>query len=241
MKQDSTALLFGGALLASGMPAHAQEMIFHDSSLDGYQPSFTRHVLEAYASDGYGGYSTQFSDVLIDEFAPDDLNLETTRTSRYGVNTTRTIRTSELIRTEAEWEGGGIYDQGRGSAGIYQHFSVTEDTNLVVTWDLTGLTIDYASMILFEEVSNDVLMEFPEFDDNVSNTLVIPLTAGTRYVFAGGLFVRAGSYDTLEGGIGQFDALGVPQFIQARIVPAPPAGLLGLGASCWILRRRRST
>ena len=214
--------LFGGALLTAGMTANAQQFIINANDSTGAYPSF--------AQSQANGDPAPYGDYV---YAPAPLNTSSTAyTAAYGTNTFSTSETSNTLRAEAIWDGAGSAGFGYGFNNIQAFFQVSQDADLVLSWDVSG-TDGFVSAIVIEDASGTTLLDVdPLAGDALSGSETVSLTAGTDYAFIGGM---------TNGGFGPFiEVANETQFIQAQLVPAPGAmGLLGV-AGLAATRRRRS-
>ena len=214
--------LFGGALLTAGMTANAQQFIINTTDSTGAYPTFAQSAAEGDPAP-YGDYV----------YAPSPLNTSSTAyTAANGTSTFSTSETSNTLRAEASWDGTGSAGYGYGFNNIQAFFQVSQDADLVLSWDVSG-TDGFVSAFVIEDVSGATLLDVdPLGGDALSGSETVSLTAGTDYAFIGGM---------TNSGFGPFiTTANETQFIQAQLVPAPGAmGLLGV-AGLAATRRRRS-
>jgi hypothetical protein len=216
MKNSMKACLFGGTLLAAGI-ANAQEFIIAGTDTTGAYPTFA-------VSQGYGG-SSQVA------YGPGSLNTSSVGTTGLtGTTSMSTIQTSTLLRAEGSWDGAGSLGYGYGLARFQVFFQVSQNADLVISWDVTA-TDAYASSIVLEDVSGATLFVFDGLSgDPLSGTATISLQAGVDYVYLGGL---------VRSGFGPFIFGQGTKFVQAELIPAPGAfALLGLAGLAGSRRRR---
>ncbi len=227
MELKTKACLFGGALLTAGMAADAQpEFIIQANDITGAYPTFA--LSDAYNYANPYGYDTAY--------AP-DLNTTETETDAggffgsFGTSTASTIQTSNLLRAEASWQGDGLAGYGFAEALFQVFFQVSEDAELVVSWDVED-TDGFASAVVLDENAGAELFSFDGLADGapLSGSATIALEAGTDYAYIGGL---------TNSGFGPFLFNTETQFVQAELIPTPGTlGLLGIAGVAAARRRR---
>ncbi len=165
--QNVTKTLFGGALMAAGMTAHAQTFIYQDSSSDNAYSS----IAYSYA---YGGaYDFAARPAALNTFSSGFLPVT-------GTTTMSTSQTSTSMGVSASWAGDGSYGFGGGNANLVQFFEVSADGSINVSWDVSGTDgwgfafIDVyngANLFLWDGIGGDPL----------TGSVDVPVTAGTEY------------------------------------------------------------
>jgi len=218
--------LFGGALMAAGMTANAQQFVINDFDVTGAYPSFAQSrasgdinpygdVAYAYTGGGLDTYSTAYD-------------------PGFGTGTFSTTVNSNLMRADGQWAGDGTTGYGYGISRIQAFFQVSQDADLIVSWDFSN-TDNYATAVVLEEVGGATLVDVQGLAGAPAiGTQTVSLQAGVDYAFIGGLFGNAGF-----GSFGPFIFDSNVKFVQAELVPAPGAmGLLGFAGLAATRRRR---
>lgn len=215
--KTSTKALFGGALMAAGMTAHAQQFVYAATSSDGAYSSFAYSVAYAYGSD------VAYGPAALNTYA-------TSYTYLTGTTTTWTTQTNTSMGAYGSWDGGGYLGYGYGGNQIQQFFEVSEDADLLIEWDVSG-TDGYAQSVVLTYADGSALYSWDGFSGAASGSATISLSAGTEYAIVFGL--NAGFFPFF------FDT--DTQYITATLVPVPApatAGLLGLAGLAATRRRR---
>lgn len=211
--------LFGGALLAAGVTANAQQFILQDSSSDGAYTSF------AYLVDiDSNAYNIAY--------APESLN--TSLSGSYAEYST--TQSSNLLRIDAQYDGTSPSGQAYGGGAFQQYFRVTEDSDLVVSWNLSG-TDGFNTAFIVEDASGAFLFNIFNIDGAItgSGSTTLRLSAGVDYQATLGFFQPTITGSTFFPFLSSTEV----QFIQTELIPAPAtAGLMGL-AGVMVTRRRR--
>ncbi len=118
--------LFGGALLAAGMSANAEEFTFVDAS--GAYVSNAQSC--AYGASPYCMAAT----------AP--AALDTSRapgsTAYLGGVTTSATQAADSVRVDAMWDGAGGFGYGFGGSRLQQVFTVDSAAGLEIAWEALG-------------------------------------------------------------------------------------------------------
>jgi hypothetical protein len=217
--------LFGGALFAAGLHAHAATFVFHDADPSG--------AYESYA----------LSKVLGGDFdvavAPGALNTSSSTDSAYhdafGELTVWTTQTSNTLGAYGYWDGGGSYGFSYGYNRVAQFFSVSEDAQLLIEWDVTGTdAYVYAELI---DIDGGGIFQFDGLSgDPLAGSATINLAAGKTYLAYFGLDHWFFPYFRV-GGETQFITMTL--LPAATTIPLPSAAGMGALAGLAVFRRGR--
>ncbi|MEM7622467.1 MAG: hypothetical protein AAF235_04615 [Planctomycetota bacterium] len=228
MKNKTKACLFGGALMAAGMTANAQEFMFSDTDATG--------AYESFAISGAYDYYTPF--VTDTAYAPDALNTFATAYDLFrGTTTMSTSQTSTELRTEASWSPSALGYDGFGYTFFQQFFQVTEDATMTISWDISG-TDGYADAIVVEDTATGALLfAFDGLVDSATGSVDITLEAGVDYA---AIFGFQDFLDPLGSDFGPFilDSENT-QFISLALSPIPTPGSAATLALAGLVAARR--
>ncbi|MFG0306081.1 MAG: hypothetical protein ACF8Q5_07685 [Phycisphaerales bacterium JB040] len=157
-----------------------------------------------------------------------------------GGNTLSTTQTDTFMGTTAQWNGEGSDGYGYAMTYLFQYFEVSEDSQLLVEWDITNMDA-YQGVQVFEILSppgespliNLVYRMNPAVDgDAFSGAELVSLSAETSYYLEFG-FHSTNQYDPVIF----YDT--EEKFISLTLVPSPGVGMvLGLGVLVGTRRRR---
>lgn len=208
--------LFGGALVAAGLTANAQNFVYsaYDSTgtTQSYAVSYAPYETYDYA------------------FGPDSKNTYVSSfDSSYGRNTFATTQDATSMSATGQWAGDGSNGYGFGLSYILQYFQVSQDAQLFIEWDFTN-TDNFVSGELFLDPSGTNIWTLDGLGgDPATGSATIGVQAGVNYGIAFGL----------ADGFGPFLFDTNQKFVTVTLVPAPgAASILGL-CGLAIARRRR--
>ena len=208
--------LFGGALMAAGMTAQAQNFIYSANDTTNTNRSF------AYSAAFGGGFDISYASGALNTYT-------SAVTSNYGATFAWTTQSATHMGAYGRWNGGGSSGFGYGGNLILQFFQVSQNAQLLIEWDFSG-TDNYASAIVLTDPTSDVVFELDGLGgDPSSGTALVNVSAGTDYGILFGL----------NNGSLPFFYNTDTQFITVTLVPAPgAAALLGMGGLLAARRRR---
>lgn len=209
--------LFGGALMAAGMTAQAQNFIYSAYDTTNTYASF------AYSSAYYGALDISYASGALNTYA--------SAYSYYtGTTTAWTTQSATSMGAYGQWGGDGLLGYGYGGNLMQQFFQVSHDGYLCFEWDFSG-TDNYASAIVLTDPALGVVFELDGLGgDPSSGTAMVAVSAGTDYALIFGL----------QNGFFPFYFDTDVQYITVEFkIPAPgAAALLGMGGLLAVRRRR---
>ncbi len=210
--RSTKVCLFGGALMAAGLTAQAQEFIHLEGSYDGSYTSLA--------------YSYAYGGTFNAAYAPDALNTLDVGYSYFtGTTTVSTHQSSTELRVQGSWAGDGAYAYGFGTAFMQQFFQVTEDAQLLISWDLQH-TDGYGFAGLFAGDTELFILNPVQGGSPLVGSVLIDVSAGVEYLAVIDFYPFFFQSDTT-------------QFISMTVVPTPAsAGLLAAGGLLAARRRR---
>jgi len=208
--------LFGGALACAGLTANAQQFIYSATDTSGAYSSF------AY-SYAYGGTT---------DISYDSGNLNTASgaySAYFGGLDTSTSQTATSMNVQGTWDGTGIAAYGYGGNLLQQFFTVSQDAQLLISWDFSGTDLFAQALVLEDPGLGSIFTLDGLAGDPAAGSTTIDVVAGQQYGLVMGL--NAGFFPFY------FDT--ATQFINVQLVPAPGAVALFGGAGLLAARRRR--
>lgn len=209
--------LFGGTLVSAGLVSAANAQAFNFLNSDSaYGFAESAAIVVAYSGDDFA-----YKDTAVP--AP-NIDLSVSVDGSGGALTATTTRSNTSITSETTWDGNGPAGEAYAIALLTQVFSVSEDAQIIFSWDFAPLANEAQFLALsLRGLTFGNLLSIP--NDAVSGSAVVDVFAGEEYIFIGDL---AGFTNTAGR-----------SFVNAQLVPTPGAaaiiGFAGLAAS----RRRR--
>jgi len=205
---------------------NAQQFVFSDYDVTGAYPAFAQSRATGDPAP-YGDTAYQGIDGNLDTYS-------TAYDAYNGTGTFSTSQSSNLLRAEGQWAGDGSDGFGYGISRIQAFFQVSQDADLIVSWDFSN-TDNYATAIVLEDASGTAILDVQGLAGAPAiGSQTVALTAGVDYAFIGGLFGNSGF-----GAFGPFIFDTGLKFVEAELVPAPGAmGLLGIAGLAATRRRR---